>query len=243
MTLIDTHVHIDFYPDPLKVALEYESLKIYTLFVTNLPEIFKKHFVTFNNLKYVRLCIGYHPQVVNEYKLDRKLFKECIQKTNYIGEIGLDFKDEVESQKKYQIESLDFITSAEFNKGRIYSVHSKGTEDLVLEILKKNQVRHAIFHWYSGKISTLDNIVEAGYYFSVNPKMLESKNGRKIISRIPISRLLFETDGPFARVKKKVVYPRDLENIYLEFDELIPGFEKIVFNNFRRLLIQKDIHK
>lgn len=241
MTLIDTHVHIDFYPDPMKVALEYEALKIYAMFVTNLPEIFKKHSSSFKNFKYVRLCIGYHPQVSSEYKLNKDLFSEYVQKTRYVGEVGLDFQESDELNKQEQIQSFKYITSEKFNKGRVYSIHSKGTEDIIINILKKNNVKHAIFHWYSGKLTTLDEIANQGYYFSVNPKMLYSKNGQKILNRIPKHLLLFETDGPFARLNRKVLYPKDLKRIYLEFENLIPDFENIVFKNFRRLLIEKDM--
>lgn len=243
MTLIDTHVHIDFYTDPMKVALEYESLKIYALFVTNLPEIFFKHLNAFKNLKYVRLCIGYHPQVASEYRLNKVLFEKVVQHTRYIGEVGLDFHQENELTKKEQINSFEFITSEKFNKGRIYSIHSKGTEDMVLDILLNNNVKHAIFHWYSGKLSTLDKIASNGYYFSLNPKMLLSKNGQKILSRIPQELILFETDGPFARVNKSIIYPKNIRNIYLEYENVIPNFEEIVFKNFRRLLIAKDLNR
>lgn len=242
MTLIDTHVHIDFYPDPMKVALEYESLKIYAMFVTNLPEVFKKHSLSFKNFKYVRLCIGYHPQTSDEYKLNKQLFQEYVQKTRYIGEVGLDFQTSDEQNRQEQIQAFEFITSENFNKGRVYSIHSKGTEDIVFEILRKNKVRHAIFHWYSGKLSTLNEIANAGYYFSINPKMLYSKNGQKILNRIPKHLMLFETDGPFARINRKILYPKNLKDIYLEFEKQIPDFENTVFNNFRRLLIEKDIY-
>ncbi|CAM4019785.1 TatD family hydrolase [Mesobacillus zeae] len=243
MPLIDTHVHIDFYPEPEKVALQYEMLQIYALFVTNLPEIFNKHFSAFQKLKYVRLCLGYHPQISSEYELDVELFKRLVEKTRYIGEVGLDFHNEHENIKNRQINAFEFVTSPCFNKGRVYSIHSKQSEDLILDILIKNNVKHAIFHWYSGKISTLEKIIEQGYYFSLNPKMLTTKNGNKIIDRIPHNKILFETDGPFARYNKKIIYPTELSKIYSDFGNLIPSFNDLVFNNFRRLLIEKDLYK
>ncbi|MEZ0481166.1 TatD family hydrolase [Planococcus sp. SSTMD024] len=242
MTHIDTHVHIDFYSDPMKIALQYESLKIYTLFVTNLPEIFNKHLNAFNNFKYVRLCLGYHPQVASEYELDKAMFQKLVKKTKYIGEVGLDFQNETEMIIERQKDAFKFITSKNFNQGRVYSIHSKGTEDIVLKTLKENEVKHAIFHWYSGKLTTADKIIDMGYYFSVNSKMLGSKNGCKLIQRIPKERILFETDGPFALNNKKVVYPQHIKNIYSDFNQVIPGFEEIVFNNFRRLLLEKDLY-
>lgn len=243
MLLIDTHVHIDHYPDPQKVAREYERLKIYTLFVTNLPELFNKHYKAFQGFKYVRLCIGFHPQVASEFNFNESLFNELIHNTRYIGEVGLDFYNEHVEIKNRQIRTFDYITSPSFNKGRIYSIHSKNAEDIVLEILLGNKVKHAIFHWYSGKLSTLDKIVDSGYYFSLNPKMLLSKNGLKIIERLPLDRILFETDGPFARHNKKMIYPSSLSEIYSDFEKIIPSFNEHVYKNFKRLLIEKDLYK
>lgn len=243
MLLIDTHVHIDFYPDPQKIAREYEELKIYAMFVTNLPELFKKHFKAFQGFKYVRLCLGYHPQVASEYSFNESLFKEMVENTRYIGEIGLDYHNEHIEIKNRQIKTFEFVTSPFFNKGRIYTIHSNNTEDIVLDILLKNRVRHAIFHWYSGKVTTLEKIVDNGYYFSLNPKMLYSKNGQKIIDRLPLDRILFESDGPFAKYNKKIIYPSSLTEIYSDFEKVIPSFKENVFKNFKRLLIEKDLFK
>jgi TatD DNase family protein len=154
MTLIDTHVHIDFYPDPHKIAKSYESNGIYTLFVSNLPELFAKHIKTFSQFKYVRLCLGYHPQLTGEFEFKYHLFKKYISKTKYIGEVGLDYKKEFLEIRKKQCEVFEYITSAEFSNGRIYNIHSNYAENDVLNILENNKVKHAIMHWYTGKFTT-----------------------------------------------------------------------------------------
>lgn len=241
MTLIDTHVHIDFYPDPQKIANQYKKLKIYTLFVTNLPELFKKHYFSFNSYKYVRLCLGYHPQVASEYFFKKELFTDLVKKTNYIGEVGLDYKSEHVDIKNRQINAFEYITSPEINKGKIYSIHTKGTEDTVLDILKNNNVKHAIFHWYSGKLTTLDKVVNQGYYLSVNSKMLHGVQGKKIIDRIPLNQILFETDGPFIKYKNKTIQPDMINEVYSDFNKIIHNFESVIFKNFKRLLIEKDL--
>lgn len=243
MPLIDTHVHIDFYPNPYETAKSYENNRIYTLFVTNLPELFAKHSKSFNNFKYVRLCLGYHPQVTSEFEFKYHEFEQLVKTTRYIGEVGLDFKREFEDVKRQQYETFEYITSPQFSKGRVYTIHSNHAEDDVLKVLENNQVKHAILHWYTGKLTTMDKLISHGYYFSINPKMLSSKNGLKIIERIPKNLLLFETDGPFARIDRKIIKPDDLKGIYKEIESIMPNFEEIVFNNFKRLLIEKDLTK
>ncbi|MBO1137476.1 TatD family deoxyribonuclease [Enterococcus faecalis] len=243
MGYVDLHVHIDFYSNPTELANEYENLKIYTIFVTYLPEIFLKTRHEYENYKYVRMALGFHPDMVGEYSFDKNEFEKALQYTRYIGEVGLDFSSSNQQFKNEQIDIFNHITSPKYNKGNIYSIHSRKAESEVLEILKRNNVKNAIFHWYTGGKRTLKDIALSGYFFSVNHKMLTSKNGREIIQSIPKSQLLFETDGPFARKDKKIVYPKDLKEIYWDFEKVIPDFEKIVFSNFKRLLFQKDIDK
>lgn len=243
MGYIDLHVHIDFYSNPIELASEYENLKIYTIFVTYLPEIFLKTWHEYKNYKYVRMALGFHPDMVGEYSFDKNRFEKSLQYTRYIGEVGLDFSSSNQKFKNNQIEIFKYITSPKYNKGNVYSIHSRKAESEVFEILKKNNVKNAIFHWYTGSPKILKDIAASGYFFSVNHKMLTSKNGLEIIQSIPKSQLLFETDGPFARKDKKIVYPKDLNKIYKDFEKVIPNFENIVFSNFKRLLFQKDMDK
>ncbi|KEU68195.1 hydrolase [Listeria monocytogenes] len=243
MGYIDLHVHIDFYSEPINIAREYERLKIYVIFVTYLPEIFLKTRYEYDNYKYVRLGVGFHPDMVGEYDFDKNAFERGLQYTRYIEEVGLDFSKSNQQFKEQQIEIFQQITSPKYNKGNVYSIHSRKAEVEVLQILKSNNVKSAIFHWYTGGKHMLKDISDSGYFFSVNHKMLTSKNGIDIIKSIPKSQLLFETDGPFARKEKSIVYPSNFKQIYADFEEVIPGFEKIVFSNFKRLLFQKDIDK
>lgn len=72
--------------------------------------------------------------------------------------------------------------------------------------------------------------------------MLLSKNGQKIIERLPIDRILFEKDGPFARYSKKMIYPSSLSEIHSDFEKSISSFKEHVYKNFRRILIEKDLY-
>ena len=241
MGYVDLHVHIDFYSKPIELAEDYEKLEIYAIFVTYLPEIFLKTQTAYNKYKYVRIALGFHPDMVGEYDFKNEEFEESLKRTRYIGEVGLDFSKGNKQFQKEQIAVFEKVTQPIYNKGKIYSVHSRKAEREVLEILKENKVKSAIFHWYTGGKKLINEISEEGYFFSVNHKMLTSKSGLEIIMSIPKSQLLFETDGPFARKNGKIVYPKNISNIYKDFDSVIPGFEKIVFSNFKRLLFQKDI--
>ncbi|WP_332558291.1 TatD family hydrolase [Clostridium sp.] len=241
--LIDFHIHIDHFKDYLKVYNWFDENNIYALFVTNLPGIYERCLSTFSDSKYVKFALGFNPQLAGEEKFDKRLFNKYLYTTKYIGEVGLDFSKNYISHKNLQIEIFDYICKKSTGTNKILSIHSRNAEEEVLEILRNNDIRFAVFHWYTGDLNLIDKIVEEGYYFSVNSSMLRNEKGRKTINRIPIERMLIETDAPYGKFNNKQVLPKDLDDIYNCFENLlgIKDFRKIIFNNLRTLLkIQDD---
>ena len=41
-----------------------------------------------------------------------------------------------------------------------------------------HHIENAIFHWYTGPENLIPEILDAGYFFSINPHMLRSAKGR-----------------------------------------------------------------
>jgi len=78
----------------------------------------------------------------------------------------------------------------------------------------------AILHWFTGCVSDAHRAVELGCYFSVNEEMLRSPKHRKLVSLLPLERILTETDGPFVLNKEKVVRPRDVQRTVHEIAQI-----------------------
>ena len=49
-----------------------------------------------------------------------------------------------------------------------------------------------------------------GCYFSINGEMLRSPKHRNLVGRLPLDRLLTETDGPFVERDGRPLRPRDV---------------------------------
>ncbi|GAB7547482.1 TatD family hydrolase [Cupriavidus sp. 8B] len=64
-----------------------------------------------------------------------------------------------------------------------------------------------ILHWFSGTAKELQRAVEMGCWFSVGPAMVAGAKGRDLVSRMPIEKLLPETDGSFATVNRNILMP------------------------------------
>ncbi|MEC1742281.1 MULTISPECIES: TatD family hydrolase [Bacillaceae] len=235
--LSDMHVHVDYFKNFKQMYDSFEINKIYALFVTNLPEIFQKCKYEFPDSKYVKVGLGYNPQLVEKYKFNKKLFDAMLPLTKYVGEVGLDYSKEFAHTKLEQQEAFDYICSESAKAKKIMSIHSRGADEDVLRMLIDNKVEFAVFHWFSGNKEFVYKVVEEGYYFSVNYSMLVSKKGFEIIKTIPIDRLLIETDAPFGKTSIKGVR-YNLAEIYTQFSKKLDvnQFENIIYTNLSRLL-------
>lgn len=240
MNYIDFHVHIDYFKDYHRIFCSYEKQKIYALFVTNLPEIYQKCINEFRQSKYIKLALGYNPQLTKKYKFNKELFLKYIHTTKYIGEVGLDFSSEYKDCIDEQIKNFTIICNYVSKFPKIMSIHSRKAENEVLKILDENNIEFAVFHWYSGSLNTINEILKRGYYFSVNYNMLKSKKGREILKEIPLDRILFETDGPFDNFQKKGNTIEKFSYIYNELGKFyrINDMKSIIYDNFKNLLMR-----
>lgn len=173
---MDAHMHFDLYKNRTDVLDYIEKSKSYTIAVTNLPELYEKYSMQYNKYKYVKIALGFHPELVCQYKNQLNLFAKLSRDVRYIGEIGLDYTDVSDNDKKIQLEIFRKIIEICNSDNKILSVHSrKASTDIINELEKYNG--KVIMHWFTGKKSDLDKAVKKGYYFSINSQMIKSKSG------------------------------------------------------------------
>jgi len=102
-------------------------------------------------------------------------------------------------------------------------------------MLVEKRINNAIFRWYSGSLSNLKVIADAGYYFSVNSAMIQSENGRKIIEKIPKELMLTETDAPFIETSSII---KTIEYLSLTWKIATADVEAIIRENLNRLILK-----
>lgn len=208
--MIDTHCHIDLYPRPTDVADRADRAGVLTVIVTNLPSAFDRAYAHVRQFKNMRLAVGLHPLAAREHVSERRRFTELVDKTSYIGEVGLDFSREGVETKDIQMESFRFVLRTLRGKQKFITLHSRRAEAEVLDILEDEGQAPVVFHWYSGSLVNLKRALDLGHFFSVNPAMFDSPNGRKIIASLPKERVLTESDGPFVKVRGRAAVPADV---------------------------------
>lgn len=207
--IIDTHCHFDIMQTPESFIRQKEQAGDIIIGMTNLPSHFRMGISHVKNYRHIRLALGLHPLLAAESENEMVLFKEYIDHTSYIGEIGLDFSKDGIATKDIQIKTLRDILESLKGKKKIISVHSRKAESILLSLLHEYNIENVIFHWYSGPVNLISSIISEGYYFSINEAMTISKNGRSIIENIPRDRILTETDAPYnlkADISKALTY-------------------------------------
>jgi len=193
--LFDTHFHLDLQKSRNASIREIEEKQIYTIAVTNLPDLYQRESVEIAS-KYIRCGLGFHPELIHQYKKQIPLMWELLPIARYVGEVGLDFVDAT-----YQDEQVAFFSElverCKDDSNKILTIHSRRAIRQVLEIIGRDFTFKPILHWFTGNKTEIVNAIDAGYYFSVNGAMMASKNFLEMLALIPSERLLLETDSPF----------------------------------------------
>lgn len=228
--LYDTHFHLDLQKDRSAVIREIEQNQIYTLAVTNLPDLYRKEIREIKS-RYIRLALGLHPELVHQYKNQIPMMWDLLPEARYIGEVGLDFVDISHQQEQVAFFS-ELIERCRYDEKKIITIHSRRAVSKVLEIIGRNFQFKPVLHWFTGNKEELHEAIGRGYYFSVNDAMLGSQRFLDMLPMIPSNRLLIETDSPFTRYIG--AYDEHLRCIKEELQSY--KHEVDVWANFRRVL-------
>jgi TatD DNase family protein len=241
MRFIDAHCHIDLYDNPIKELAKAEAAQIGVLAVTNAPFVFKACHQLVSNMQNVWIAVGLHPELVGKYyKQSHELVKH-LRETRFIGEVGLDYRATDPTTHKIQREVFGQLIEACNKKGDVVlTIHSRGAEADVVSMIGELSRVTTILHWYSGALKHLEIAQRQGSYFSVNLAMLASKNGLNLVKRIDKSRVLTESDGPFALNKGNRTSPEDMPRTIKSLADLWgddpESVRKIISDNWTNIL-------
>lgn len=154
----------------------------------------------------IKLAVGLHPWWVSadERRLAEVLraFDGTLPETQYVGEVGLDFSKRRIATRDAQLRAFRHIANAcAKDGGKVLSIHCVKAYDDVLSILDSSGCFASctcVFHWFSGSFQQLEQAADAGCFFSVGARMLETKKGSEYAKTVPLRKLLLETDAPAA---------------------------------------------
>lgn len=240
---IDAHNHLDFFGDNIEKAInEINKNKIITLANSMDVKSYILNKEYSKRSKYIIPTFGIHPNNAGNFNGDLKDLIPYIEESAIIGEIGLDFLwVEDRSLDKRQREVYYFILEESIKRNKYISIHTKNAEEEIYNSLKKFNYNKVIIHWYSGPLDILEKFIDLGCYFTISVDIGYSKLTNEILDKIPMDKLLVETDGPTALewINGKYGYPSEIKNVVKKIAEIKniseESLKDIIYNNFKRI--------
>lgn len=211
MRAIDTHAHLDF-PDydsdreQLIRSLEQQSIGVITI-AADLDSNRQTDDLS-SRYPLVWGTLGIHPTDVDSataLELPKILDQFTAQiaenpKLVAIGEIGLDyFRDSSHHSAQLQKTVFRALLSYAKEKNLPVSIHCREAFGDTITILRDYPGINGVLHCFNGTAEQAAQLLELGFYISFTGMLTYPKNSdlRSVSARVPLERLLLETDAPF----------------------------------------------
>ena len=203
--LFDTHAHMNdpaFDEDREQVLLSLKDKGVeYMMNVGCCLDSSKDCIAMAEKYSFVYASVGSHPDSadeVDEQVLEQYRTMAQHPKVLAIGEIGLDYYYETiprETQQKAFRMQMELARELKMP----VIVHERNAHDDGMRIAKEFKDVTGVFHCYSGSAEMARQLVDMGWYIGFTG-VLTFKNARKAVEtaeRIPLERIVLETDCPF----------------------------------------------
>lgn len=216
MRLTDTHCHLDFShfdKDREQVIAQAEKAGLERILVPGIDVFSSKVAIRLaEKYSFIFAAVGVHPnsgKTWNNSTLTELKSMAHHPKVVAVGEIGLDFyRDSTPQnlQKKIFMDQLEFA----FEFGKPVVIHCREAFKVVLKLLTEwqSQLKEAInplaerpgvMHSYSGNVNQVNILMKLNFYIGISGPVtfINAHELRKVISEVPLDRVLIETDSPY----------------------------------------------
>jgi len=202
-SIIDTHSHLSdgSFQKDLPQVLERAS-KAGVKAIISVTETFEEAQATLtlsSRFAQVLPAIGLYPTELDLEGAERvrDLIRTHHPRVVGIGEVGLDYwKVKEEEARQIQREIFSSFIRLSNELGLPLNVHSRSAGRDAIAMLLDAGASKVQMHAFDGKAQTAMKGVEAGYYFSIPPSLIRSRQKQKLVKRLPLTHLLIETDSP-----------------------------------------------
>ena len=193
--LADAHCHLDAFPDPSTTIKDARFGGISTMVTAGGSRASSLEAIRIADNEGVFAVIGIDPQNADgDFGFVGEI--ECLVKAHGkvvgIGEIGIDNKVGTEKQLQNDVFERQIEIAKALDVPIV--VHSRQAIDEVIEIIKRHEVKKAMFHFFEGDEGKAKLLADMGYVISIPP--IESARRKRVINKIDIRNIAVETDSP-----------------------------------------------
>jgi len=201
--LVDTHTHIcdsSFDADRGKVLQQAAAVGVGAIIAVGEDMADARRNIELAD-KHPMICpaAGLYPTILDLDQAQQMHAFIRIQRSKLvaIGEVGLDFwVVKEEDQKKVQKEIFKGFIDLSKELDLPLNIHSRSAGRHAVALLLEAGATRVQMHAFDGKASAALPAVEAGFYFSIPPSLVRSRQKQKLVKHLPLSCLLAETDSP-----------------------------------------------
>lgn len=204
---IDTHCHFDFPPfsESISTSLQLaqqagiSDIIIPTVSVDNVERVWQLA----HQHPQLHAAIGFHPLYLNMYQESHTdvlidYLKQHSRKCVAVGEIGLDlYMQDPQFETQQTVLSSQLTLAKQFDLPVI--LHSRKSHDQLAAMLRRYDVpARGVVHGFSGSLSQALVFIKLGYFIGVGGTITykRANKTRHVVSQLPLTSLVFETDAP-----------------------------------------------
>ncbi|BCO10544.1 hypothetical protein GF1_29200 [Desulfolithobacter dissulfuricans] len=203
ITIIDTHTHLgdrNFDPDREEVLARAATKGVQAVIaVSETIEDALRNLELAGSHPMILPAAGLYPGCVSLEACDQMtaLIRAAADRLVAIGEVGLDYrlaKEDEERRLQRQVFAAFIHLARELDLP--LNIHSRSAGRHVVAMLLDEKAEKVHLHAFDGKWSAARPAVEAGWYFSIPPSIVRSRQKQKLARHLPLASLLLETDSP-----------------------------------------------
>lgn len=201
--LVDTHAHIcdpAFDADRTEVLQNAAAAGVGTVIAVgeNISDA-RKNIELAAVHPMLRPAAGLYPTILDRDQAAAmgSFIREERSKLFAIGEVGLDFwivKEDAGKEIQRDIFRSFIALSKEMDLP--LNIHSRSAGRHAVALLLAEGAVRVQLHAFDGKSSAALPAVDAGYFFSIPPSVVRSRQKQKLVKSLPLSCILVETDSP-----------------------------------------------
>lgn len=206
MELADTHCHLQF--DKLSADLDgvlerAEKAGITRMICPGTTLRDSRFAISIaQNHEYIWAAAGSHPHEASKFQKDfsEKEFAKMLKQPKVVaaGEMGLDFYKDY-APRQDQEKALRIQIEAALPAGLPFIFHVRDAWSDFWRIFDNYKDLRGVVHSFSSGVKQLDAALERGLFIGLNGIMTFTKDEAQLeaAKRVPLERLLLETDAPF----------------------------------------------
>jgi TatD DNase family protein len=145
--------------------------------------------------------VGVHPVEYNgkDPSVDEILVLAKTDKVIAIGETGLDYFHIEKDSANWQRARFRRHIEASNISGKPMIIHTRNAKEDTIAILQKEKAQAGVMHCFSEDWQTAQAALDLGFYISFSGIVTfnSAQDLREVAKKIPLDRLLLETDAPY----------------------------------------------